>query len=65
LERLTAEIASDDPARIKAAVPQIRALNPLRDRSAEPRRVKTRRSKYPPLNKPRAFYKKGPEKCAA
>jgi hypothetical protein len=32
-------------------------INPSRQRLTEPRRVKTRRSKYPPLNKPRSVYK--------
>ena len=37
-------------------------VNPRRIRSPEPRRVKTRRSKFPPLNQPRAYYKNHPER---
>jgi Transposase DDE domain len=40
-------------------------INPIRQRLAEPRRVKTRRSKYPPLNKPRNDYKKPHVQLAA
>jgi hypothetical protein len=36
-------------------------VNPRRIRPPEPRRVKTRRSKFPPLNQPRAYYKIHPD----
>jgi hypothetical protein len=38
--------------------------NPIRTRPTEPRRVKTRRSKYPPLNRPRSAYKQLPATAA-
>lgn len=39
------------------AIPPDLIVNPRRIRPAEPRRVKTRRSKHPPLNLPRTAYK--------
>jgi hypothetical protein len=50
-----------DPARAE----ELLVINRPRTRPGEPRRIKTRRAKYPPLNQPRATYKLQPQKQAA